>query len=549
MKTTTRFFNLLARDRQDLVYLYVYAALQGIINLSLPVGIQAIMSLVLAGRLSASWTILTIIVTAGVIVAGVFQILQLYIVEVLQRKLFVRSAFEFAYRIPQFRLRGLGSSYAPEIVHRFFDVVGVQKNLNKVLLDFSSSAMQIIFGLILLSLYHPVFIAFGLVLLIILFLIIRLSSRQGLSTSIAESNSKYTMAYWLTELARSMSTFKLHGSNELALSRTDQLADEYIGHRKKHFRIVVAQLVSIVSLKTLVTAGLLIIGALLLINNSITIGQFVASEIVIILVLNSSEKLIASMESIYDLLTSVEKLGKVTDLPLDEMHEGTVQLPKGEALDLEVNDLTIHGVLDDKPIISDLNFKIKAGERLCITGESGSGKSTLLKTLSSLLDTYEGLIKVNDIPISNLDLRSYREVNKVIFGEHEIFFGTVLENVGLNHPDLTEEEIIDVLHRVGLSPLIEKFPNGYYEMLTNAERMLSKTDRVRLITARALVNRPGIILAEDVFSDLDEDVANELITALMEGCKNSTLVIASNNQRIISKCTQTIALERHVEHK
>lgn len=542
MMTTKRFFKLLKQDRKDLIYLYTYAALQGLINLSLPIGIQAIMSLVLAGRLSASWTILTIVVTVGVILAGVFQIMQLYIVEMLQRKMFVRSAFDFAYRIPQFRLRGLGNSYPPEVVHRFFDVVGVQKNLNKVLLDFASSAMQILFGLILLSLYHPVFIAFGLVLIIILFLIITLTSKRGLSTSIEESNSKYKLAYWLTELARSMSSFKLHGSNRLALDRTDALATEYLGHRRNHFRIVLTQLASITGLKTLVTAGLLIIGALLLINNSITIGQFVASEIVIILVLNSSEKLIASMESIYDLLTSIEKLGKVTDLPLDEMNETGVKLEKDQPMSIKAKNLTIFGGLDDRPIIERLNFEVNAGDRFCITGPSGTGKSTLIKTLSSFLDSYKGAIEVNDIPLVNIDLRTYRESIRGVFNDQEIFFGSLIDNVSLHDPSVPDKEVMRMLDLVGLKPLVEKLPNGYYEVISNAERMLSKTDRVRLITARALVNTPRMILIEDIYSDLDEKVAKELMSLIMESNPETTIIMATNQPWAISKCNQVLNL-------
>ena len=545
MKTTRRFFNLLAKDKQDLVYLYVYAGLQGLINLSLPIGIQAIMRLVLAGRLSASWTILTLIVTVGVIVTGLFQMLQLYIVEILQRKLFVRSAFEFAYRIPHFRLKSLGSSYAPEIVHRFFDVTGVQKNLNKVLLDFSSSTLQIIFGLILLSLYHPVFIAFGFALLLTLFLIIFLSSKRGLATSIQESDSKYKMAYWLTELARAMPTFKLSGSDRMALKQTDEIAQEYLNNRKKHFRVVVTQWVSILSLKTLVTAGLLIIGAVLLINNSITIGQFVASEIVIILVLNSSEKLISSLESIYDLLTSIEKLGKVTDLALDKERTEGVELPRTEALRLDVHDLSIKGVLDENPVINNLSFSLEPGQSLCVSGPSGSGKSTLLKTLSSMWDNYDGNIKVNDIPLSSIDLQAYRNATSVILNDQEIFYGSLLDNVGLQHPELTKEDTIRAIELVGLGPLVERLPNGYNEVLKNAERMLSRTERIRLITARAIANKPGLIIAEDLYSDLDEHVADELAQILVHEVPRASLVITSNHPRFKTKCSQNLNLSKH----
>ena len=251
------------------------------------------------------------------------------------------------------------------------------------------------------------------------------------------------------------------------------------------------------------------------------------------------------MESIYDLLTSVEKLGKVTDLPLDDLHDEGMQLPQGEALSLEVDNLAISGIMSGKTILKETSFKIEKGEKVCITGESGSGKSTLLKTLSSLLDSYTGVIKINGIPLVNINLESYRKANRVIFNDQDIFYGTLMDNVGMQNPQVSASEIMDAIDRVGLKPLVDSLPKGYEEVITNAERMLSKTDRVRLITARAIVNKPGVILAEDLYSDLDPEVMNDLMDILISACETTTLIIASNHQEVLSKCSRTIKLESH----
>lgn len=543
MKPIQRFWGLLKQDKRDLVYLYLYAICNGIINLSLPVGIQAIMGLVLAGRLSASWGILTAIVMVGVAVAGIFQIMQLYIVEILQRRLFARAAFDFAYRIPKFKLKKLGNYYVPELVNRFFDTVTVQKSLSKILMDFSASILQIIFGLILLSLYHPVFIAFGLTLLVILFLIIYITSKPGMRTSMAESNNKYEMAFWLTELARAVPTFKLSAASELNLKRTDAIVHKYVGSRKRHFRVLLGQYASIIGLKTLVTAGLLIVGALLLIQNAITIGQFVASEIVIILILNSSEKLIMSMEAIYDVLTSIEKMGKVTDMPIEEDTRGGMRLNPAEKIKIEMQNVDVYGTLEQNKINENLNFVIPAGTSNCLTGDSGAGKSSILKILSTVLDNFEGSVLYNDVPIQNLDLEELRKEISYIFAEQEIFYGSFLENISLGREDVTDDEVIAISQEVGLDKLIQSFPDGYHHLIMNSERVFSGTDRARLLIARALITKPKLIFIEDIFTGLRAEHAANLIDLVMRKCKDKTLVIVSNNARVIEKCDNTVELK------
>jgi ABC-type bacteriocin/lantibiotic exporter with double-glycine peptidase domain len=543
MKPIQRFWGLLKQDKRDLIYLYLYAICNGIINLSLPIGIQAIMGLVLAGRLSTSWGILTVIVMVGVAVAGIFQIMQLYIVEILQRRLFARAAFDFAYRIPKFKLKKLGNYYAPELVNRFFDTVTIQKSLSKILMDFSTSILQIIFGLILLSLYHPVFIAFGFVLFVVLFFIIYITSKPGMRTSLEESNNKYEMAFWLTELARAIPTFKLSGSSDLNLDRTDAIVNKYVDSRKKHFKVLLGQYASIISLKTAVTAGLLIVGALLLIENSITIGQFVASEIVIILILNSSEKLIMSMEAIYDVLTSIEKMGKVTDMEIEHPIENALALDPSEKIGIELKHLDIFGTLEQNKINQDINLKIIAGTNVCLTGDAGSGKTSIMKILSTCIDNYEGTILYNDIPLQNLDLEELRKEIGCIFDDQEIFYGTFIENISLGRKDVSDADVIKIAQEVGLDRLILSFPNGYNHLIMNADRVFSGTDRVRLLTARALITNPKLIFAEDLFTGLKEEYSELLLKLLLDRCKDKTLVMVSNSERVKKECDNIIELK------
>ena len=287
-----------------------YAIFYSMVNLTLPLGIQAIIGLIQAGTVSTNWIILGAIVTIGVIAGGILQVMQLSIAEILQQRIFTRAAFAFTYRIPRFhsvsvrRMYHRKSSTGSLIPWRF-------RRASKLLMDFSSSAFQIIIGLLLLSTYHPIFITFGVALILLLTGILYYTGPRGLESSIEESNYKYRIAHWLKEIARTMDTFKRAGHTELPMEKTDELVQAYLTHRKRHWKTLIFQFSNIVAFKSLVTLGLLLIGGFLVIDNQINVGQFVASEIVIILIVNSAEKLILTMEPIYDVLTAVDKISTV----------------------------------------------------------------------------------------------------------------------------------------------------------------------------------------------------------------------------------------------
>jgi ABC-type bacteriocin/lantibiotic exporter with double-glycine peptidase domain len=325
-----RLFQLLKSEKKDIYNIYFFAIMIALINLTLPLGIQAIIGLMSGGLLLESVFVLMVLVVTATVGAGWLQVQQLAMVEILQQRVFTKIAFDFAYRIPRLKLEKLKNEYMPELVNRFFDVLNVQKSLPKILIDFTSAIVQIIFGLLLLSFYHPYFILFGLLVILIIFFVFYFTSKKGLETSIYESKYKYKVVFWLEELGRAVQSFKLAGFANLPMHKTDRLLNKYIIYRKQHFAVLVRQFSAIIAFKTLITAGLLILGGALVFNRQINLGQFVASEIIIVLVISSVEKLISSVAVVYDVLTALDKIGHVTDLEM-ENNSGR------EALDLDID--------------------------------------------------------------------------------------------------------------------------------------------------------------------------------------------------------------------
>jgi len=186
--------------------------------------------------------------------------MQVYLVEYIQQRLMARVALDFAVRLPRVRTEALDGEYLPELMNRLLDVPTLQKGLATMLVEFSAAGLQIIFGLVLLSFYHPIFIAFGLLLVLLLWGLIAATGPRGLRTSIVESKYKYQVVSWLEDVARTVGSFRLPARQDLALGRTDELLNGHLSARDAHFRVLVVQSWGFVVFKTLVTAALLGIG-------------------------------------------------------------------------------------------------------------------------------------------------------------------------------------------------------------------------------------------------------------------------------------------------
>jgi ABC-type bacteriocin/lantibiotic exporter with double-glycine peptidase domain len=539
-----RFFRLLQLDKKDVYYVYVYGAFAGLINLSLPLGIQAVIGLIAGGSLSASLFLLVTVVTVATALSGLLVVMQLAVTETIQRRIFARSAFEFAFRIPHFRLSAMARVYAPELVNRFFDTMTIQKGVPKILIDFSTAVLNILFGLVLIAFYHPFFAFFGLSLILVLYLIFRLTGPRGLSTSLRESKYKYEVAHWLEELARAMNTFKLWGDTRLSLKKTDHLVCNYLDNRKQHFRILLTQYGSILAFKVIITATLLFLGSYLVIDNQINIGQFVAAEIVVILMLSSVEKLILSMNVIYDMLTAIEKLGEVTDLPL-ESEEGLrfEEIDTGTGVAVDVEKLYFKYEDAEYPIIDNLSMKIEANERVCLTGYNRSGKATLIQIIAGLYSEFQGSVSYNRIPLRNLNLSSLRRNIGDYCSQEDMFKGSILENISMGSAEINLEQVIWAAESIGLNEYVRRLPEGYHTILQPGGKNVSRSVRTKIMLARSIVKRPKLQAIEGFWLNLEPSEREAVANFLTSREHNWTLLIATDDPIIASKCDRIIIIK------
>lgn len=535
----TRIWNLVREEKSDITAIYFFAVLSGGIQLTLPVGIQAIIGFVVGGTLSASLLVLITMLVIGVLMAGIMQINQMKIIERIQQKIFVKYAFAFADRIPKLDLRKIDGYYLPELVNRFFDTVSLQKSISKLLLDLPVAMIQILFGLILLSFYHPFFILFGVLLLFLLWLILYTTGSRGLQSSLEESSYKYGVAGWFQEMARLVKSFKFSYPAGMHLKKADEKTIGYIKARTRHFSVLLMQYRTLIAFKVAITAAMLIAGVILLSNQQINIGQFVAAEIIIITIINSVEKIITNLDSVYDVLTAVEKIGKVTDKPIDV--SGSYQVEYPVALSVEAQGLGF-SYENSRAIIKNVSFHVKPGEKFCITGADGSGKSTLLKLLTGVYTDFSGSMLLNNIPIGNYDLQSLREQTGILFPDENIFHGTLWENITMGR-EVDKNYINYLFGQTGLNTFLATQPSGYDTELDPVGKRLPRNVIQRILLVRALAHKPVLLIMEEPWRGIEEPV-KQAIQQLILLLKNTTVIMATNDESFARQCDQSFHLAR-----
>ncbi len=531
--------NLIMTDKKDVTSVYFFAIVGGLISLSLPLGIQTIINFVIANTLSTSVVMLIIIVIGGVFLNGFVQVRQSQVIERIRQKIFTRYTLEFSHKIPKLNLEEMDNYYLPEVVNRFFDIKALAKSIEKLLVEIPTSIIQILLGLILLSFYHPLFIGFGAFVLIVLVIIITLTSPKGFHTNMQSSDYKYKTAGWLQEIARGAKTFRYSKGTSLHMQKTDELVSEFLESRTAHFKILTTQYWSLILFKILIVGTMLIAGTWLLLNQQINVGQFIAVDIVIILIISSVEKLIATMDNVYDSLTSIEKLAKIVDRKIESSGNLIFDKTSGCAIDfVDVN----FSYPDGSKALADTDFEITSNEVICIKGKSGAGRSTILRLLTAAYPSFEGSILLNKIPIGNYNLNSLRAQTGIMLHDQDIFKGTILENLTMGSVDISMKEITDMADKIGFTEFIMANKNGYDTLLDPMGKRLSNNVKQNIKLLRALLGKPTLILLEEPLRHLST-IQEKIMMDYLINESNATVIIISNDKDIHVLCNKVFELD------
>lgn len=537
----TRLFYLLLEDGKNISVFLIYAVIISLLYLAIPLGAQILVNTIAAGVLFQPLLLLSVCVLIGLVFLGVMRILQLYITEILQRKIFAKISLNMAEKIPKIKQKYFSTIYAPELVNRFFDTVSIQKNLTELLLEVPAAILQIIIGIIIMGIYSPYLIVFD-VLLVMAIISIILLGYKGIETSIDESTSKYKVAHWLEELARCQVSFKLNGAPPYLIEEADKRVVDYIDNRKRHFRVLLRQFSASYLVEAIASAGVLAVGGWLVIHGNLSLGQLVASELIILMILSAKDKIVQKLASWYDLVTSMEKVSKIDKLECERSTGSRVKRnPKGA--DITIEDISF-AYNKERPIFDKLNMKIEAGSRASLVGISGSGKTTLAYLIAGLIDANKGNIVFNGTPLTGLDLVQLREEIALVSGFGEIFTGTVEENITLGRKNVNQVDLDLVIDLVELQRDIKQYPQGLQTQLMSEGRNISLGQRQRILLARSIITGPQLLILDEAFGGMDERTKLKIINKLFAEDRPWTVLNITHDAEVVESTDYIHVLDK-----
>ena len=536
-KPLQRLLSLLRAESSDIWVVVIFALVSGLLTMATPLAVEALVNTVAFGRYLQPIIVLSVMLLACLVFLAAIKATQTFVDEIIQQRLFARVATDLSFRLPRTHVEALDEKYAPELVNRFFDIVLVQKISAQLLLDGITLMLTVAVGMAVLAFYHHYLLAFDIVLVLAILFTMFVLGQGAVKTSIKESKTKYAMAAWLEDLARCRTTFRYAGAAEFAMERSDELIYNYLTARKKHFKVLMRQIIFMLLLQALASTALLVIGGLLVISGQLSLGQLVASELIVAVVVASLAKFGKHIESFYDLLASIDKLGVLFDLPI-ERTDGLLTMGSGTGI--VVKDVS-YSLPDGREILNNVSLTIQSGRKVAITGHSGCGKSLLLDMLFGLRVPASGLITVNGI-----DLRDVRpDVLRrcvALARDVEVFDGTIAENVHLERPDISIGDVRAALELVELLPWVQQHPQGLETPLNSAGIPLTTSQLRRLMVARAIAGAPEIVLLDEILDSMSDPGAVRILQRIVAAEKPWTIVLVTNREKLKSLMDTVIHL-------
>lgn len=534
----TRVLRWIRADRNDVTLVVLYAVISAVVGLAIPITVQAMVNTVAFGALLQPMIVLAALVFAGLAAGALFRALQARVVETIQERVFARTALQLSHRLPHLDAAVLDEAHGPELVNRFFDVVTVQKAASVLLVDGSALALQTLVGMIVLAFYHPYLLAFDALLLGGIVLVLFGLGRGAERTAIVESKAKYAMAAWLQEVVRHPVLFKGEGGEAFATRRTYELTQAYLASRRAHFRVLFRQIVGALSLQVVFSSVLIATGGFLVLNKQLTLGQLVAAEIIVSGLLSGFSKVGKQLESLYDMLAGVDKLGHLLDLPAEASGGSAFPQRPGPA-SVELKDVSF--TYSGRDVLDGASLQVAPGERLALQGASGSGKSTLLSLLYGMRQPQQGVIEIDGETLHTLTREALRSQVAMVRGL-EIFDGSVLDNVVAGRSHVTVEDARKALENVALWNDVKMWPQGVDTSLHSFGSSLSLGQARKLVLARAVASRPRLLLLDESLDDLDEASRAQITGFLFDPQRPWSVVVTSHDASTLRHCTRTVLL-------
>ena len=533
----SRTWAILKPDIGDIGVVFVFALVVGLLAMATPLAVEQLVTTVAFGRVLQPVVVLSGLLFAFLAFQAAVRLLQVYTIELMQRRIFARAAADLAHRLPRIRHESYDETDVPVLVNQFLDIAGVQKTAATLLLEGSGILLSTLVGMAVLAFYHPWLLGFDLFLLVSLGLVMTVAGIGGVRTAVKESKAKFRALGWFEEMAATPAVFRSTAGYSMGLDRTDALTAEYLRFRSKHFRVLIRQNGLALLLQVVASTVLLGIGGWLVITSRLTLGQLVAAELIVAIIVRSFAKLGKLLESYYDLLASADKVGGLTSLRED--WDGTAELPEGP-LAVTVTGLA-YAFAGRPPALEGFDASIPPGASLGIIGGTGSGKTIVCEMLAGMRTPTHGHIEVDDV--------SPREVNPftlrdcvILVADGPLMDGTVLQNIARGNPLVGVREAWKALELVGVDDAVRACADDLKTPVDGHRAPFSVGERTRLNLAAAVAQKPGLLIIDSVLDALPREEAADIVLRLHGPDAPWTLVVATTCEALAESLDAVVRL-------
>lgn len=506
---------MLAPERSFIKLILVNSLGISLLSLVLPVSVQAIITNLGILNLAQPILMMTLVLFLILVFSGGIQTLQAYAIEVLRRRLFIRYGGEILRRVVTYDEEAFGQINRTQLSKRYTDVLLSQSSMVVFFVDGIGFAIQYVITMVLLCLYHPYFLAFGVGITGLLWVSWSFFGPRGVAAGSPEADSRYLAMGWVDELLRARPVFMSRAGAEFAERRFVDLLSDWNGKRENLFRQQFAQTIALQVINAVVYAALVGLGYLLVRKGELSVGQLVAAFIVVTMLLSSLPRLQNFYTSVYDFSTNLDKLAEFWGVPL-EAHSGTYADFSGPiALDLAQAAFADDVFLD---------LRVQRGERVFAYTKSFAAARALNRVLEGFVRPAQGEVRFNGVRFSDVDFRALRE-RTLVLAQGRFYSASVADNIsGVTDRAVSRSEIEDALDAVGLLERIRQLPQGVETILPPNAHPLSHSESLSLQLARALIQRPGLVIVTPDFDKLSPVRRSRALDVLLDRSRAWTVI-------------------------
>jgi ABC-type bacteriocin/lantibiotic exporter with double-glycine peptidase domain len=533
----SRVTKLIELEKSD-IYIIIFLTLgAGFLALAIPIAVQTLVNIVTMGGVLQPLILVSFMLFILLIFSGGLNLLETYVVELMQRRVFVRATLQSAAKAQAMQVSVRDSENTVELMNRFFDVSTVQKTTYQLLTKGLAAVLQAIVGSIVLMFYSFYFGLAAFFLLLMAWITVKVVGRLAVQTAISESYAKYDTAAWLESIGRNLTMFKFGNSQAHAMQRADALANNYLDRRKKHFSTLFKQNILATLTYAMAATLMLGLGGWLVMQGQINLGQFIAAELITFTVLAAFVRFVAQLEYLYDLTAGLDKLAMLHELPSER--EGGHVIQFTQAYSVEVNQLSLPAVQRQRIV----NLRLESGKSLAILLDSENAKSSLAEILVGLRSPLSGVVKINNMDIRQLDLSAMRQ--HVAYIQHiETLEESIITNLTLQHPETSLQEVQHILSQLGLIEAINALPNGLETLLLPSGAPLTNMQSRILMVARAILMEPRLIVVDGLLDGLHGDELDTVCKSLAASTDGWSLIVVTSLPSIAKRFNEIYELDK-----